>query len=75
MTSSEWRGLLLRRCRWTQRTLADLEWQPGMHPYLNINTTSGGSRISQTGAPTPQEKCLPIILQNFCRKLHGNKKI
>ena len=34
--------------------------------------SSGRSRISRMGAPTPKG-CLPIILAKFCQKLHDEK--
>ena len=37
--------------------------------------TSGGSRISQRGRQLPREVYQPIILQNFCPKLHENERI
>ena len=35
---------------------------------------SGESRISQTGAPTPQFGAKPIIWHDLCRKLHENER-
>ena len=35
---------------------------------------SGGSRISQTGAPTPQKYMKTFIGQDFCRKLLENER-
>ena len=39
-----------------------------------MGPNSGGSRISQTGAPTPEFKTKTYYLQDICRKLHENER-